>query len=212
MFVIALYGSRILMVVSFLAAGGVLYLLHQTGNTEAFNVVLGVVIGAAATTLPQAFARHTDRLLRARAAARLVRSDLYAHQDWILQSVLGKSWVAPPTEMATLEHYAELAYVTGRWKKWEPLSASRRFIAQLLGDQDTWTPEEFIHHATEAIKAIDRARAALSKIDGGGKEPRLETKRFEAVRKAAEAAPLARVPAHRPRRPRPSIGALFRRR
>lgn len=160
MYLARLYVTRIATVFSFLLAVGALWWLYEVGNAAPFNVVLGVVIGAAATTLPQAFARHTDRLLRARAAARLIRSDLYAYQDWILQSVRAGDWVAPPTEIATLEHYGELAYATGPWRKWEPLSGSRRFVAQLLGDLDVLSPEEFGKHAELTVETIDRARAA----------------------------------------------------
>lgn len=164
--------NRILSAVSITVVAVALVGLWLTGQAAAFNIVLGVAAGAIATTVPQALSRHADQLLRARAAARLVRSDLYARRRWVQRSLKDDEWMPPPSQMASAENYASLAYMMPSWRKWEPVSKATRYIAQLVGEAETHSPEERKAFARDTINAINTCLDALDILDGRPKPKR----------------------------------------
>lgn len=164
--------NRVLIGAFGVLAVGLLVLLHLIGNKDAFNVVFGVVVGAAVTSIPQALSRETDRLRRTRAAAVLLRSDLYGYQEWIVESLRASRWAPTPTDMATLEHLADLAYAMPTWEKWQQLGEARRYASKLIGLSERSQPnDESRRHAWKTFEAINRARVLLAKVDDGLTRP-----------------------------------------
>lgn len=154
-----------------LATVGLIWLL-LAGKEEAFWALLGVGVGGAATALPQAYARRTDRLRRTRAASVLVRSELYAYQNWIAQSLKDSKWAPVPTDVAEAEHLADLAYALDTWAKWQPIGQARRYTNQLIGLAEGSRPNrESRRHAWRTFKAINRAIVVLATVDDGPSEP-----------------------------------------
>ena len=145
-------------------------------SEDAFNIIFGVVIGAAATAIPQVLTRQADRFRRNRVAAVLVRTDFYAHQEWIVHSLQKNRWLPVPQNIATPEHLATLPDAMSTWKEWEPVSQAWRFSTRLIGLSKTSEPAAELVSAWKSFESINRAKAALSSVDGGPSEPHRNTK------------------------------------
>ncbi|MDR6142375.1 hypothetical protein QE375_001929 [Microbacterium foliorum] len=164
------------------AAIGYLIYLQLSGNTAAFNVVLGVVVGFVITVVPQALSRDSERLRRARAASVLVRSDLFEYQNWILRSLRDSEWSPPPTDIATTEHLAELAYAMPNWKRWSKLSQARRYTNHLIRlSENSLLDHESRRHARVTFEAINETKVLLAKVDRGSRKPHADTEEVRAL-------------------------------
>ncbi len=168
---IRLMRNTALSVASVAAAVGFLVYLWIVGNTEAAVAVLGVVVGFIVTAVPRALSRESESFRRARAASVLVRSDLFEYQNWILRSLKASQWGPPPTDIATTEHLAELAFAISDWDRWSKISQARRYVNYLVRlSENPELTRESRRHARVTFEAINETKALLADVDDGPRE------------------------------------------
>lgn len=146
----------------------VLFLLE---DKSFFSLVLGIVLGGAFPWLLRWADQKAERRRLARGSAVLVRSDFYAHQDWIRLSIHEGEWRPQPGKLATKEDYAAVAHALPQWDDWTPISQAIRFIDRLSARAETRSIAECKALAGATFLRIDGARVALAKIDDGPEDP-----------------------------------------
>lgn len=154
-------------------AAGVLVWSHS--DPVVFGVVLGVFVSVLVTTVPTLLVRWLVWHRRIRASSYLWRNDIYSYQQWIVCSMDAKRWYAPPPRLATADTIADLAKWAGPWKKWRPITDAHRHIDQLVAESARTKPDDKWDLASRAFELANKARADLSRMDGGPADPHKRT-------------------------------------
>lgn len=169
--------NRLVYIVLGVVAVAATVALYLAGAQQAAVVgFAGVLVGSAATAVPQALDSANDRLRRTRAASVLFRSELYAYQNWIAQSLKDSRWAPAPSHIATPDHLADLAYALPEWADWQKVGRARRLTNELVGLSERSQPDtESRKHAWRTFTAINEVRVILAALDDGETKPHWAT-------------------------------------